>query len=250
METLNNMKTYDILGYTNPINCFPAPITTIVRNEDKICALFPDLTLSKLNIEEHEQLKSLSTFIAEKKNRKINSNEYSYMNHKGKIIINTPEKMIHEMKNDLTYISNNPVHHELLSELIFSELLNLNIKESSSLFSKIMPLVSASAGLRIIVTVRIKNNGDKAKRIILQHTKNGSYKTDYRKNLYTNEELTNHNTSRFITELTNTLENIAKSHKNYFLLNNILKIKEWVRAINQRGYGGFLDGYQSRMALT
>ena len=218
------MKTYKIIGYTNPINCFPAPITTIVLHNKNICALFPDLTLSKLNVKESGELKLLSTFIAEKKKKKIKSNQYSYMNYKGKIIVNTPVKMIDEMKKDIVHISNNTVHKKLLSELIASEILNLNIEETSSQFSKIVAIVSSCADLRLIATVRVKNNGDKAKRIILQHTKNGSYKTDYKKNLYTNEELTNQNTSRFLIKLSNTLVNIAKRHKNDFLLNNLLEL--------------------------
>jgi hypothetical protein len=208
------MNKYKILGYSNPLCALSVPLITIIKRNSKVCALFPDLTINQINISDESHLLEMEGFSMEEGNKFISGNEYSYLTHKNEVVIGDQVAVLKRMKMDLQILkdSENVAHTEMLEELILTEELVLNSKMKEPGLYYLSETVNSVKSLRMITTSRLKRNGERAKRVILQHKKNGSYKTDYRKNLYSNDVTDNIDLKRIYSPIKISLESLSRRY--------------------------------------
>jgi hypothetical protein len=118
------------------------------------------------------------------------------------VITGNPSYILDYLERDLKSVekSGNDVHLEMLKELIYTE------KDAiSNLEIKISPVVDFG-DFKLFTTSRIKSNGERAKRVILQHPRNGSFKTSFKKNLYSDGPLDKEAVNRVAGPISNTLK--------------------------------------------
>ncbi|MGC3978448.1 MAG: hypothetical protein QM751_09615 [Paludibacteraceae bacterium] len=200
------MDKYKILGYSNPLDFNCAPVITIIQQEDKIGAIFPDLSMNLVNI---ETIDSLQNFTREMSDKFIFLNQYSYLSYSGEFHTKNENEILEIMNNDLQILNDNDFQKEMLEELVVSEYIRLNKEINQKVNLKY---------IKLFATTRIKGNGEKAKRIILQHFKNGSYKTDYKKNFYSNDIHSDFDNKRLNKTLKGTLYNLSVRYKDESIL--------------------------------
>jgi len=203
------MNVYKILGYLNPISCNGAPVITVINRNRKVCGIFPDLTIESFNIINISDLKTKKSFIPEKKICFISENEYSYISLEGKIFTDNEFAMLEIIKSDLIKLDKNHVQREMLEELIVLE----TIKFKRNSINELLQLNERFSYLRLIATPRLKCNNKPAIRLILQHCKNGNFKTDYKKNFYSNEIDNNNDLKRMQKQFNNSLSNLSHRYK-------------------------------------
>jgi hypothetical protein len=200
-----------IIGYTNPLHSLGAPLVTIVSRLQEYYAIFPNCTSHKIDNSTFENIEEIEGFVKQEEYRSLKPNEYSYIDYNGIIHSGDSKHLLPHFKIDLKLVEN-AIHKEMLEELIFSESLKLNANKNTTQF-----LASEVSNnfkfIKFYTTERIKKNGEKAKRILLQHLKNGSYKTDYKKNLYNNSPFDQQDRRRFENSLNNTLDRLSGRYK-------------------------------------
>lgn len=200
------MAIFKILGYTNPIESICSPLITIVQKGKHTFASFPVSTIKRLVFPENETYEEIKGFIPERKKIKLEKGQYSYIDSKGNVHTQNQRQIIELMKLDLPYLElNDPELADILKNYIAVENIEL---------AKIANKKSFTQNVILYTTTRIKKNKEKAKRIILQHRKNGSFKTAYRKNLYTDESIQNQDESRFKDQLQRKLNELSERYKN------------------------------------
>jgi len=207
------MKKFKILGYSNPITFNCVPVITIIEKDDKVNAIFPDCTIKQLNLKDKSGLEKLENYTEEVKNKFICENEFSYINFDGTIETNNPKMILETMQLDLIKLDTNSTHRAMLEELIISETIKLKSNKELDI-DNLYKINKNFEYLRFFTTTRIKSNGQQAKRIFLQHKKNTSFKTDYKKNLYSNDNLTEQDKKLFEKTLIGSIKNISDRYKN------------------------------------
>jgi len=211
------MKTCKVLGYTNPIHTNAVPLITIISLNGLIYAQFPDSTRSKLNINSVDRLNNL---IPEDRDFCINTYEYSYLTYDGDIITGAPNNILNAMKNDLIKINGNDIHKNMLEDLIVSETIKQGEDEYNIL--NLLNISDELTNIRFLITTRIKRNRDKAKRIIFQIKKKSGFKTSYKKNLNTNENLSSRDIKTFEKQLYSAVVSLSSYYRKELILNNSL----------------------------
>lgn len=114
------MDEYKILGYTNPTESLCGPLVTIVKVDNRIGAIFPDLTFYYLDISSICKIKNI---IIEYSNRYIKKMQYSYLSIDKKIHVLNENMIISLMERDfdiLKNIGNNDLA-EMIKEMIAIE---------------------------------------------------------------------------------------------------------------------------------
>lgn len=173
------MDEYKILGYTNPTESLCGPLVTIVEVNNRIGAIFPDLTFYYLDILSIYNIKNI---IIEHSNRYIKKMQYSYLSIDKKIYVLNENVIISLMERDFKILKN--IGNNDLADII-NEMIGLEHNRVSNInpFFYLKNINSISQDFKVFFTNRRKANGVIAKRLIVQQSKNGRYNTCYKKNL-------------------------------------------------------------------
>lgn len=173
------MNEYKILGYTNPTGSPCGPLVTIVKANNRIGAIFPDLTFYYLDIKSIDKIENI---IIENSDRYIKKLQYAYLSLDGKIHILNENMIIHLMEIDFNILKNDR-NYDLAG--IIKEMIDLEYDRvsNSNPFFYLENINSISQDIKVFFTNRRKGNGIIAKRLIVQQFKNNRYKTCYKKNL-------------------------------------------------------------------
>jgi len=146
----------------------------------------------------------------EKKEKYISEQEYTFLSIDGDFYTKNELLMLDVMKHELTLLKRDDYCREMLEELIVSESLKLkklNFNQANFIFVKLYS------------TTRLKSNKEKAKRIILQHLRKGNYKTDYKKNYYSDDISNTTDLGRVYKTFNSTLHKLSKRYNNLDLQN-------------------------------
>lgn len=170
------MAENKILGYTNPTRCACGPLVTIVKKNNSIGAIFPDCSFFYLDICSTD---CLETFTPEKENRSINPHQYAYLSANGAISVMNENMVIPLIESDIKAVSD-MFQQESLAYLLHTEKQRI---ASINPLEYVVKINNISNFIKIFFTDKNKSNGEVRKRLIIQHCKNGAYKTDYKKNL-------------------------------------------------------------------
>lgn len=207
------MDEYKILGYTNPTESLCGPLVTIVKVDNRIGAIFPDLTFYYLDISSICKIKNI---IIEYSNRYIKKMQYSYLSIDKKIHVLNENMIISLMERDFDILKN--IGNNDLAEMI-KEMIAIEHNRISNInpFFYLKNINSISQDFKVIFTNRRKVNGVIAKRLIIQQSKNGRYKTCYKKNLRFSDmkdyDLCRKEYKRISCKLNKAMANIAERAK-------------------------------------
>ncbi len=140
------MIYHRILGYTNPIGSECSPLITIILSErNQVMAQFPDSSIKPLAIKEGGSYKDIKGIILTKKDQRISSEEYSYMDHRRQIHTLSPDEMLNIISEDLKYLKGRDEElYELLEFFFLQEKESLNKEShenSETLESEIIPVL-------------------------------------------------------------------------------------------------------------
>lgn len=208
------MNRYKILGYTNP-SCSPCgPLVTIVSVDHRIGAIFPDFSFYYLDVSSIDEISNI--IIEESDHRYIKKKQYSYLSKDKQIHVLNENLIINLMREDLDAIKN--IGDEDFVEII-TEMLNIEHERIALMnpFKYLININQVSEEYHIFYTNRNLSNGATAKRLILQQSKKGQYKTFYKKNLWLSnlddDELCKIDYKRIYRRLKNAMSNIAERAK-------------------------------------
>ena len=199
-----------VIGYTNLYGTSSVPLITIARYKQSFYAIYPDLTKKELDLDSVEDILKHNEVIAENSERYIKADQLSYLSSSGIIFIENETKLVEIVKKDLRESDKSSIWHEFLNDYLLEiEIINSSTQKKKKLKDII-----------IFTTERVKKNKEVAKRVIIQYLKNGSRKTCYRKNLFTNDPV--QEDLRFMKSFTRIIEIIS----NLGDVSALLKFKE------------------------
>lgn len=174
---------FKIIGYTNPLDMYPAPLVTLAKNNDVVYAIYPDCSRYEVELSDND-ISDMKTFVEEKEEKIIHDGQYSFIKGKDDIITDYSNVILDEIFN-IVINSNETFIENLLKNYMIDDVRS-NGLNGFPIWKLAFMLSGFNSLYRVIVTNRNVNNssGAKANRLILQLRSSSGYKTHYKKNMH------------------------------------------------------------------